>query len=1103
MESLVPVFARTPYVSPQPSTRTPRQDAKIVDRIDTLFVGVDRCLFERNELERRLQMMDKLIPQIENLQSNSFPKGAQPNIHNGSTSIWREKLIASQVHLFSLSPVPNLDGIELNELLSDCLENKISPDRAAWAVHHYVQQLGVSAEVLTNTLTSEPRFLRDPFYFSKLAYELYSHSLVRHIEFLQWMLANVKPHDMGIFNSEIVRTHSLLWSAFSQSPDKAQPFIEHLKLLIQKDKVQLIQFAVLRYLGRAPFAESLDKYCSEQIHKRAQVLCHLATSMLAFSSMFRNLLFSEYPYFHKDRLIKSLESMTCFCSEQELQEFSISMCRAVLWFESCSIAVASVVAFMIKQLEVDFPLAEFAEFLLDHADEIEKFTTLFVELQYFGVVDFSDFWHVIARKGLFYSNPEVVRKLALVLPCVSRKEKDLVVVNSSLRQLFPGNRYDRDTDAYLNDIHGNVAIGKSLPFVIRFLAAQYFVCGPADFETAVKVIADLDVPWLLVELFKRKGMKRVPLTLVHYLLEMVPVFSTHDLLRNLVMAVVSAPDSMAKLELANILSNRYRQAPCVSEFKSQLLEVTKVTKLLPIDQDDIALLARNHSSLFGLHTLDACFAVKTARDFANVMQAFFADWFSFDLLDASTFFDFFVDFSASNCIANASNFFIKWIVTCVMKLPHLLTKTCVQQFFGEFLAKVFEKKLIQPSQFLLFVLSHNQKSKTRTPEQVKSAEILLGFFYRVLSERPDLFSVNDILTENVVKCYLTAFGPSDSSHLADLLQLLRNLPVPIITSDMMKLVDCQSGTQFGEALFSLLPARLQTRDLSDAIEYFCKEVDRKTSTMWTLWLKLKPYYNPGFPVVITTPDREALNSYRTSLISSFSSLLFRADPHSEKTLIFLNCWTLLCQDVAMSKTIADMTINDLKSGKLSIYPMLIDFLHPSLLLLADKTFESLCDGFCTYRCDESQLDIFARTAASVFTVYVSRFRNDRILIPSIAEKLLEWLPKLYDRHSPILEFIVDVFDFVMCFTYQPDREGEVFQDILHARIKNALKSVPKELQDIILLNHSPQMFKPTKQPLFADFTIKPPTPPSFSLTATFQPDTNDSVFIFEDDYQWM
>jgi hypothetical protein len=187
---------------------------------------------------------------------------------------------------------------------------------------------------------------------------------------------------------------------------------------------------------------------------------------------------------------------------------------------------------------------------------------------------------------------------------------------------------------------------------------------------------------------------------------------------------------------------------------------------------------------------------------------------------------------------------------------------------------------------------------------------LIQVFIDIVERDLGFFSVNSILTDTVVKGFNQTFQ-SDPAPLTSLSELLRMLDCPVITRDGLKLfeVGANLGLPYIVALFSLLHP-------PDFMDFFRANAAQKTVSFWTLWLKLWSYYAPGFPVTITTPDREALPNYRWNLISAFSLLLFRASPTDERTNVHLNCWNLLYDNATISGAIADILIDDLKMMRL-------------------------------------------------------------------------------------------------------------------------------------------------------------------------------------------
>jgi hypothetical protein len=245
-------------------------------------------------------------------------------------------------------------------------------------------------------------------------------------------------------------------------------------------------------------------------------------------------------------------------------------------------------------------------------------------------------------------------------------------------------------------------------------------------------------------------------------------------------------------------------------------------------------------------------------------------------------------------------------------------------------------------------------------------------------------------------------------------------------------------------------------------------------------------------LVGTTPDRDTLASYRQILISEFSSLLFRATPGEERTQIYLNCWALVCENQLVSRSIADSITEDLKMGKLSLYPMLVDFLHPMLTLINAQAFEVISEALCQYSYDETEFESFARLSASIWVIYIRQSSSQVRLIPDIAGKLLRWSCDLYELRSPAFEFIVDVFNFVVCYgTF--DSSDLVLQEMLISGLKEQMKKLPKPVLRAVFLNWPPQVFKDSKDPLLLDCANAERE--VRKLEQSYSPDRGDSTYV--------
>jgi hypothetical protein len=662
-----------------------------------------------------------------------------------------------------------------------------------------------------------------------------------------------------------------------------------------------------------------------------------------------------------------------------------------------------------------------------------------------------------------------------------------------LTQYFAGSHFNDELAAIGLEVAKHIDAARRLPRVLRFQLALWAVDNASDFCACAALLLELGAPVLIVDLFRRLPPRWVPLSLLATLCEMVPVFSTHGTFPDFLRMVVEARPCPARVEILAYLHEHFRAFPALQFFKAQIADSAKAAKSVAVDCDEVQAIARRHSFLFGLHTLDAFLGIKTPADLLLTFEHFIGEALPFDNITVDAFFDFFVAFSESKCITRASHFFVKTMLAVLLETPELLESPPRFAFVGAFFERAFLRQLLAPEQYLRGFLTGKKRPKAKTPEQVAVIVRLLAIFSGVVQAHGERWTVHALLTEEIVKGFNQNF-PSDPGVFAEFLRALRNLPPPVISRDLMgKHIDAgaNSGSPYLAALFSLLPDPLHSPDFVDVFDYFKANVDGTTVSFWTFWLKLRPYYVPGFPVTVAVPDKECLSSYRGLLISAFSSLLFRATPGDDRTMIHLQSWVMICDAAGIANTIAESLIDDLRQMRVSLYPLLIDFLHAALLSVSDRVMEAIVDGFCHYHYDEAQFEAFAKLSASIFAVYVFRFPADEHHIPDIAEKLIEWFPKLYEMQSTFIESVLDIFNFVICFT-ATDRQEDRLQDQLHERIASKFLSLPPELQKLVILNRPRQVFKTVKNPLYFDYAAPDHEPDSgFPLGPTFSPDRGD------------
>ena len=1128
MEEFIPKFVQTPYITPLPNdpTKVPyRESIENSDTLQTLFVGCDSSfIMDSGQLNQMMLSLNQNISQMENLQTEVLEPGPPPNLHSGSISLWLKYLCEPEYHLFSLNPVPDFEFLTLERLISDCVDMKVPQDRAGWAIHRFAKAKNLLDREITNTFINQPRFYeKDMHYFVTLGYELYSRNLLQHSKFIEWMIQEIDPSYLAIFKNELLKTHSLLFYAFQTVDTKK--YIEFFKKDLLLNQSQLIQFAIVSHIGQYNFQEDVFKLLETGMKKRAKKICDLTQPKLTFSSILRNMLYSHYPYFDTESFASSIKKMLHFSDNEELKSHILSMCRSVLWFNQYITSISFIIAYLISNLismfsSITFPLNDFIDILYNNCnddDEVSHFSVLFAELQNYNLFEYYDFLKIISQRGLLFSKREQTARIILNMPCISKKYQTLSKLKVFLDRILPPS-VSEDIKTILSNPYEKIDKLKQLPHVMKHQLGMYFVDHSTDFRKTANIISHLGLPILLVNLFQKTEKDKISLSMeiVPVIEEIIPALSTKKILNKFIESICMNPSLPANLELIIFISEHYKSSN-IANIK-QLNELSKNSKIINISKECIMTLFQKHSYLCSLQIYDSIFSLKTVKDFISFFQLFIRNLLMFEPISTDDLYMFFKEFSEMQIITRPAHVFIKFLLNNFMQTPELVENERVVKIIEEFFYRVLTSKIIEVSTYLNTAFSITRKGKNKS-QQHQSAYTAFHIILNILESSPQSFPVESVLTEPTVRGLIQCFAPDNGPYI-ELLSLLRKFCPPIITSEILKIVETpdQQGMSYAAALFSLLPTPLHSADFVDVFDFFKMNVTRTTSTFWSLWLKLKPNFTPGLPVSISQPDKEAISTYQNTLISAFSSLLFHATPGDEKTLVYLNCWSLLCENNPLfCKKIVNSILSSLRANHMSLSPMVITFLHPSLMIINEQDFEQLCDELYKYKYDESQFEEFARTASSIFAIFVTRFSNNPNILPMIADKVLEWVINLYLRHAKSLEFILDVFNFVLCFSNDENPsngsdEINMLQANLHLRIKNKLEEIPEEIDRFIILNMPPQSFKEPKEPLYSEFTLEIDQDSTQYQQQQYSPDHNDSGFStnfdttsifppFDDDYQ--
>jgi hypothetical protein len=1062
MDLVLRRFDETPYLTPHP----PNYDGPVLltrpcnSTLDSL--GIYPLLDPRTDpransqhapLSELLARLDESFMDLCQLQSDFAPSGAPPNRHHGTISLFQTHLTDPTISLFSLVPAPSFAELTLNGLIKHCIDSKTAVSRACWAIHLFCFKQ-VAPPDLTQALAQAlgppdltPRVVIDESYYVRLAHALFATQLLDNKRLFSFLIQRIQPRYMTLFYTYICRIFSLLKDIFRSDFKFSADYAERLRPILQTELVQLVQLAIAYEDGNKTLADlQTDETC-----RRARVILDLTRHpRLHHFTVYRNTFFSLFPSLDCEILIGELKQKWSVLSDAEIIDFVLIMVGSVLWFAIEAVAVAATIAATIKAClgSRPFPLNEFIDCLYENSNQIGRFSYLFAELQFQRVLNFADFLGGIYRRG--FMNLRAVATLALLraLPSLDRRPAMVARICRALDALGESSA-DEDVLARVGGrIHENLPVCRGLPLIYRFHLGLWIVEKATDFGSACGDLVALDLSMLIPRLFARLKPKTFSMREIGALKSILPLLIARGCLESVADAVNPVDQGFARLvhKMEKRRSNPIHKIGATSRQKRKQV----------VSSDRIRALFSRHSHLCSLHIFDACQGIRTQREFGGILSIFLSDLLAFEGLTATTLTDFFVAFSESGCVDDPSSFFIRAMVS-------VLSPPMVGPILADFLASVFKTRFLQPSDFLIAMLTHNRDRSVNG--------LLLQLFWRVASDHMSELCVESILTEHVVK------KMENSPLFTELLRSLRGFPPPIMSSDLLDRLS--KSPELGAAFFSLLPDGLLQDDFNSVFEYFISHVSRATSTFWTLWLHQKPSYRATFPVAVV--DRPAPREHMAALARAFTTLLFACtDATCEQTLVYVNCWTLLCLHADLVSPAMALLAADVAAGACDVlHPVAIDFLHPLLIAASEPQFDGFREALFAMRVATDRFAEFAEIAAAVFVIYVSRFARPELhprvaVIIGGAQRLLGWIPALADAEAISLTFVVDAYNYAVA---QAAQLHPVSIRQFRAELAAPADAIRPEFRRFLLETEPADQVLPLRAPVFADFKLEEPPPP--------------------------
>jgi hypothetical protein len=264
--------------------------------------------------------------------------------------------------------------------------------------------------------------------------------------------------------------------------------------------------------------------------------------------------------------------------------------------------------------------------------------------------------------------------------------------------------------------------------------------------------------------------------------------------------------------------------------------------------------------------------------------------------------------------------------------------------------------------------------------------------------------------------------------------------------------------------------------------FFVQNVDHRTSRLWTLWLRDHVFYSPHFPVSPRTVSEAAVKDHLVRIGVLFTEFLLSGENFANKRLeLYLDSWSVLCENERLCLHVCQQLIRDLHSGRQLFRGNAVQgWIHPIISRIGDDALKRLVDGILRYLPMDECLEKFVEFAVCVAVICGNRFEGGDLVLRKICEALLDWIEKLYARGSIGLEFVIDGYNYIIA----KDRLGE--NKISCARL-------PVEIRNFVLSNTPPAAGVEVENTVFMD-----PMIPSYERRETPEDDAGAFASVNEE-----
>lgn len=1071
--------------------------------------------------------------------STSYVKGSLPYFLHVD-------LVDTSKHYKRLCPFPQIQQNDIQYILNEIFAQRIPPSRASWALHMFCYNIskidGIGNELIE--LYKQLKDERDHDYFALLAKSCYECNIIKDTtSFLKWLVQNVGPKSLCSFTDDILRTNSILTTAFNANDEFLDILQDHL-LLQGSQIIQLLIFRTISnnssmYKDNFLFFDN-QKFnrlvtAQEEFVRRAKKIYNLLTdSGISIVAQLVNVLVENYPIYDQNKLREKVSEISLFLFNPESNKIAIDLCKVLSWFRDFNLtSLSSAVAYTIKYLNIPFPLYSFLDFVFQNHKDCKIFTHIFVELQQLGLINFfpsqnqvESFCHYIKTRRSKYSDQVILDVLYNLPPASIQSQTQMnifcnlytrlgsddfqEILNAIYEQMESG-----ETDRSLV-IWNNIELVKQLPLSFQYHLIWFSMNKSNDFEATTKIIFTLNADCYYRIYFKKvyESSKNkaftIPGSVFVKLCNYLPVLSLCDLLPQFAECVLAPVHSdPVNYDIAMFLYENYQEI--LPQSKSKLADINKMSKNVTIDSHKTMELFRKYSFLCNLHSLDAFHGIRSKSDFEMVFRVFIGNVLKFRNLNSKTLLRFCIDFVQSGCIIKPIHFMVSTIFSVILLFSEDELDSRLSNLLQDFVGEMFESSIITPSQCITYALDIKKKKSTA------GFSFFFNVILKLMEQKHHLFTPSNTLSDNIIKCF--PLGTQDFSLLSSLIAGLKNERLPQITGRILKSIDegvkqmsAKTFTISG-AYFSLLPEEAVSSDINVVFNYFKANVSLENYKFLSLWLIHRDNFVQGFPLGFN--PNSSREPYIMNLVKFFSSLILdqsEEQNQNDKSTILCS-WSFICSRCQRVTDVALSYVCDYLKHTTGISSSLFDFVQSPLVYSNFNSIVLLSDAFLSYNIkSDDEVIPFAMTASASYTSLVSKYiehkNNDKVYNDVNITKVCEMARHMYSiikfmaekRIFQSINFVIDSLNFLCCVvnTRAPNHDMDLFNSIKESFLSLHDNDDYRNIfKNSILLPVSIQNLAPEKPPLFHDFKESDDRPPQQSMPPSV---INEPDLLQEEDF---